>query len=259
MKILKIKGIINVEGMKFYDIEGGFGDHKKAMLVKEIASIHGRDLKEINRNINSNKKRFIDGVDILDLKNTEFEVLLNHHEIYSQNALNRSSNIYILSERGYSKLLKILEDDFAWEQYEKLVDGYFNMRNSITNPYNLSKELQAIFMLDEKTQKQDERITKLENTMTIDYNQQEILNNLAKKTVLKALGGKDAPAYKELSKKAFAGIWRDFKRIMEVNSYRNTAVKEFEKAFELIKEWKPNRELALMIRGANAQLIIDVK
>ncbi|WP_455822402.1 hypothetical protein [Clostridium butyricum] len=39
--------------------------------------------------------------------------------IYTQNALNVSKNIYLLSERGYSKLLKILEDDVAWEQYEK--------------------------------------------------------------------------------------------------------------------------------------------
>ena len=259
MNKLNIKGIINVDGMKFHDIEGGFGEEKKAMLAKEVAHIHGRDLKEINRIINFNKKRFIDGIDILDLKNTKFEVFLNHHEIYSQNALNRSSNIYILSERGYSKLLKILEDDFAWEQYEKLVYGYFNMRNVATNTYKLSKEIQAIFMLDEKTQKQDERISKLENTMTINYGQQQELHTLANRSVIKVLGGKDTPAYKELSKKAFATIWRDFKRVMNVSSYRNTAVKEFERAIAFLKEWKPNRELHLMIKGANSQLILDVE
>lgn len=55
---------------------------------------------------------------------------------FSKQAFNQSNNIYLLSERGYSKLLKILEDDFAWEQYDKLVDGYFNMREqAIKNPF----------------------------------------------------------------------------------------------------------------------------
>ena len=35
----------------------------------------------------------------------------------------------------------------------------------------LSKEMQALFMLDNRTQRQEERLTALENTMTVDYNQ----------------------------------------------------------------------------------------
>ena len=122
-ELIKINGTKEVNGMKFHEIEGGFGKNKKSMLAKEIAEIHGRELKEVNKLINNNRLRFKDNVDIVDLKGTEFEVILNNHEIYNQNSLNRSSNIYLLSERGYSKLLKILEDDFAWKQYDRLVDG----------------------------------------------------------------------------------------------------------------------------------------
>ena len=103
------------------------------------------------------------------------------------------------------------------------------------------------------------KVNKLENTMTIDYGQQQELHTLANRSVIKVLGGKDTPAYKELSKKTFSTIWRDFKRVMNVSSYRNTAVKEFERAVEIIKTWKPNRELHLMIKGANSQLILDVE
>lgn len=127
MKELQIKGLITVEGMKFHEIEGGFGEGKKSMLVKEIARIHGRPTGKINELINKNRKRFLDGIDVIDLKG-KFDILLKDNEIYTQNALNKSTNIYLLSERGYSKLLKILDDDFAWEQYDKLVDSYFNMR-----------------------------------------------------------------------------------------------------------------------------------
>ena len=129
---VKVNGLVNIYGMKFHDIEGGFGESKKSMLVKEIAYIHGRDTGKINELINKNRKRFLDGIDVLDLKGN-FDILLKDNGIYTQNAINRSENIYLLSERGYSKLLKILEDDFAWEQYDKLVDGYFQMREQVNS------------------------------------------------------------------------------------------------------------------------------
>lgn len=250
-QLIKINGIKEIEGMKFHDIEGGFGEGKKAMLVKEIANIHGRELKVINQAINKNKTRFKEGIDIVDLKGTGFAVNLIDSGIYTQNSINASSNIYLLSERGYAKLLKILEDDMAWEQYEKLVDGYFNMKTQFKH---ISKELQAIFMLDEKAQELDDRIVKLENNMTIDYAQQEELNTLAKKVVVKTLGGVDAPAYKELNKKAFSQFWKDYKTILQVNSYKNTSVKDFVFARKVMVDWKPSRELELMIKGANSQM-----
>ena len=131
-KLIKINGLKQIENMKFHDIEGGFGEGKKAMLVKEIANIHGRELKVINQNINNNISRFKKGIDIVDLKNGHFELPLQDLG-FSNRDISISKNIYLLSERGYAKLLKILEDDVAWEQYEKLVDGYFNMRAETKN------------------------------------------------------------------------------------------------------------------------------
>jgi hypothetical protein len=131
MKELTVKGLVTVEGMKFHEIEGGFGEGKKSMLAKEIAEIHNKKPYHINEAINNNRKRFVDMVDIIDLKGTEVAIDLVESEIYSKNAVNASKNIYLLSERGYAKLLKILDDDIAWEQYDKLVDGYFAMRKVI--------------------------------------------------------------------------------------------------------------------------------
>ena len=117
---------------------------------------------------------------------------------------------------------------------------------------DLSPELKAIFCIDKRTVEITNRIEKLENNMTIDYSQQEELRTLAVKKVVTVLGGKGAPAYRELNKKAFSSIWRDFKRVMDVNSYKNTSVKMFETARKIIIEWKPDRELELMIKGANS-------
>ena len=130
MNDLKVLGQEKVGNFEFTGIEGGFGEGKKSMLVKDIAEIHKRSSKVINQAINMNIKRFRAGVDILDLKASNFEVNLIDLG-FTQNAINRSNNIYLLSERGYSKLLKILEDDTAWEIYDQLVDNYFAMRQSI--------------------------------------------------------------------------------------------------------------------------------
>jgi anti-repressor protein len=90
--------------------------------------------------------------------------------------------------------------------------------------------------------------------MTIDYAQQEKLQRTGRIKIVEALGGKDAPAYKRLNKKAFSLFWNDYKRYMGVNSYKNTAVKDLVKANDFIDKWKPTEELELMIVGANAQM-----
>ena len=50
--------------MEFEGIEGGFGEGKRCMLVKDIARLHNQPLSEINRRINNNRDRFKDGVDL---------------------------------------------------------------------------------------------------------------------------------------------------------------------------------------------------
>ncbi|ABW19426.1 ORF6N domain-containing protein [Alkaliphilus oremlandii] len=157
MNDLILKGKFNLDDMEFCHIEGGFGRGKKSMLAKDIAQIHKKTIDEINRAVNRNRKRFKDNIDIIDLKDTNFVTHLMSNGIYTQNAMNRSNNIYLLSERGYAKLLKILEDDFAWEQYEKLVDGYFNMRELIEEKQVLAESI--------KTDKIDIHKEKLDKAM----------------------------------------------------------------------------------------------
>lgn len=131
MQELKLLGKEKVGKFEFTGIEGGFGEDKKSMLVRDIAMIHESTVKRINELINRNRKRFKDGIDIIDLLVDEnFKVVLNDLN-FSTKTISNSNNIYLLSERGYAKLLKILEDDKAWEIYDELVDNYFNMREAI--------------------------------------------------------------------------------------------------------------------------------
>ena len=127
MNDLKVLGTEKIGNFEFTGIESGFGENKRAMLVKDIALIHDRPVKAINQAIERQLNRFKNGIDILDLKVENFAVTLSDLG-FNQGQINASKHIYLLSERGYAKLLKILEDDKAWEIYDELVDNYFNMR-----------------------------------------------------------------------------------------------------------------------------------
>lgn len=154
MNELKVLGKEKVGAFEFTGIEGGFGEDKKAMLVKDIAVIHGKEVRQINQAINMNRKRFKDGIDVIDLKGNNFAINLMDSG-FTQNQINASNNIYLLSERGYAKLLKILEDDKAWEIYDELVDNYFNMRQTIKtdNKALVANKRLAIMEENAKTRK----------------------------------------------------------------------------------------------------------
>ena len=99
------------------------------MLVKDIAEFHDKKLFNVNNRIKENRNKFRNNTDIIDLKDhKKFLIRLTNNEILSQNSVNRSENIYIVSERGYAKLIKIFDDDLSWEMYDKLLDNYFDMR-----------------------------------------------------------------------------------------------------------------------------------
>lgn len=59
----------------------------------------------------------------------------------------------------------------------------------------LSKEMQALFLLDQRTVQQEQRITALESSMVVDYGQQQALKSAVNRVVMHALGGKDSRCY----------------------------------------------------------------
>ena len=72
---------------------------------------------------------------------------------------------------------------------------------SYRKPLTVAEQIQ---ILAQGTADHEERIEKLENTMTIDYGQQKYLGDLVSLVVIEALGGKKSNAYSEIGKKVFA-------------------------------------------------------
>ena len=118
----------------------------------------------------------------------------------------------------------------------------------------LSKEMRAILNCDERIVIIDDRVTNLENCMTIDYGEQVVLGHEVNKAVLDALGGKYSNAYNEIGKKVFAECNRDLKHYFHVNARNNVPKKRYYEAVEYIQKWKPCTNTQIQIRDCNAQV-----
>jgi len=103
----------------------------------------------------------------------------------------------------------------------------------------------------------EERLNRLENTMTIDYAQQESIRDLVSSVVIAHLGGKESNAYKEIGKKVFAECNRDIKTYFAVNARNNIPKLRFKESMEYVRNWHPCTNTVMMIRDCNAQMSIS--
>lgn len=103
----------------------------------------------------------------------------------------------------------------------------------------------------------EERLNRLENTMTIDYAQQESIRDLVSSVVIAHLGGKESNAYKEIGKKVFAECNRDIKTYFAVNARNNIPKLRFKESMEYVRNWHPCTNTVMCIRDCNAQMCIE--
>lgn len=244
MNELKNIGKQTIGQYEFTGIEGGFGEGKKAMLVKDIAEIHGRPVKAINQAIDRQIKRFKTEVDILDLKLNNFAVTLSDLG-FNQGQINASKHIYLLSERGYSKLLKILEDDKAWEVYEELVDNYFSMRSEQKRLPNTREAIQQLLLqgveeVNQRVDDMEERLSNVEENAKLDTGDYNVISKRVKKRVYEVaraygLNVKQSKLLSPLFKDINGGI----NRLAGVDARTQLRNKHYQLVMEFINDWEP--------------------
>lgn len=122
---------------------------------------------------------------------------------------------------------------------------------SYQKPMTVAEQIQ---LLAQGNQDHEERIGKLESTMTIDYGQQRYLGDLVSRVVIEVLGGKKSNAYDEIGKKVFAECNRDVKTYFDVNARGNIPKLRYQEAVEYIKVWQPCANTKMQIRDCNAQM-----
>lgn len=229
--------------------------NQRIILTKTLADQFGANEKNINDNFSNNKERFKEGKHYIKLEGQALKDFKNSLPDIIGEPLKFAPKLILWTDRGAARHAKILDTDEAWEVYEALEENYFNPKQKQLGPMDqLRLQYQVLEVHEQKIDDAIIRIGKIENNTTIDYSQQQELNELASKKVVAILGGKDTPAYRELAKKAFRSFWHDYKNKLSVNSYRNTLIKDFGLAKQTIINWNPNRELELMIKGCNSTI-----
>lgn len=113
--------------------------------------------------------------------------------------------------------------------------------------------------LYQRVESAENRISDLENTMTLDYGQQQILGETVNETVITTLGGNSTNAYKEIGRKVFAECNGDLKRYFKVNARANVPKKRFEEAVSYAEKWKPCTNMQMLIKQYNAQQTFDLE
>ena len=263
MSDLVIKGTQLLEGKEIKIIEDKFDETQKYMLASDIGNQHNVNLKNINELIKSNKKRFRN-LDLLDLKSfVSSETLLEYG--YSKQQIANSKNIFLLSERGYTKFVAMMgnSNEKKWEVMDKLIDGYFKMREIIKNSLNFEDEDYLIYQLQEQ-KKIKEQLNQINNRAL--KNEKEIDNlpllsidskevsNCVKRKAVELLGGKKSEAYKNVSKKVFSDMYKDLWRQFEVSSIAAIKRKDLEVVKNVITKYNLPYKLKEQIYKLNNQV-----
>lgn len=177
---IKVIGKEHIGNIEFTGIEGGFGENKKSILAKDVAQIHEQSVGNINRLINNNRKWFEDGIDVIDLLNAS-EAFRNFAHQLGLDKSNRTQHIYLLSERGYSLLVKFMDDEKATRVYKQLLDNYFNMREAIKNSNpSLVQQRRLSIMEDNAATRKANMMYKIAMATSSETARQSLLAHAAK-------------------------------------------------------------------------------
>ena len=238
-------------------------------MANELQIFNNPEFGEI-RTIEIDGEPWFVGKDIaaaLGYSNTK-DALANHVDADDKRVIQRSENatldipnrgMTIINESGmyaliFSSKLPSAKKFKRWVTSE--VFPAIRKTGTYTAP-EMSEELKAIIMIDQRTVQHEKRITALEDNMVIDYGQQRALTSRVNEVVVEALGGTSAPAYtdKKIRSRTYSECNRDIQRWFNVNSRNNIPRKRFEEAVEYIHGWKPSTNMSMSIRQANEQTI----
>jgi len=198
---------------------------------REVALMVGKEHKNLLRDIKG------------------YEVILQGSTLSSENffieskyfnARNQEQPLYLLTKKGCDMVANKMTGEKGILFTAQYVTDFEIMENKINPKTQLSKEFQALFILDERTTETIKRIDTLENDMPLFNVECKELQALVRKTGIKALGGYKTPAYKDNSirGKLYADIQRQIKREFNVIRYEGIKHSQLKIANEIIAGYR---------------------
>lgn len=225
-------------------------DNRRVLTTTQIAESYETENKVISNNFNRNKDRYKEGKHYVALTGESKREFLNLHQI--EDGSKNAQVLYLWTEKGAWLHAKSLNTDKAWDAYEMLVDNYYKViEQSNQDPVELALQTSLKNYQEIKSIKGD--VDLLKNSMRIDGTQEFALNSQGKAKVLEVLGGYESNAYKEIGKKVFIQLWRDFKNYFRLPRYSELPKSKFDDGVYFISKWRPSTAIEIEIEKCNKQ------
>lgn len=229
---------------------------QRVVTFKDIDMVHERPDGTARKRFNDNKKHFVEGEDYFVRKTDEAKTELN---------ITAPNGLVVMTESGYLMLVKSFTDDLAWEVQRKLVKSYFKAADTFEN---MSTELKAVIVVDQRVTKIEKRVDHLENDIPLYGSEADELSRKVKKRGVEVLGGKTSNAYsdRKLRSEVYTDIYNQIKRefgLYDSNgrftTYKALKRRYINDAHMVIENYIPPKYLAEKISDANAQIQIGEK
>ncbi|EQB3100468.1 ORF6N domain-containing protein [Clostridium botulinum] len=238
---------------------------QRVLTTEQLGEVYEVDSIRIQQGFNRNQDKFTEGKHYFKLEGAELKDFKTNY-LKDNPSMLRINCLYLWTERGANRHCKILDTDKAWEQFDNLEETYFRVNKlpSMTIEDILIENLQQ--MKDVKQQLNQINYTALEAKCTSEENKEKFeelplftvdskeLSKVANRVVVKFLGGKGTPAYKELKRKVYSDLYRQLWREFDVTSCAAIKRKDLEEAKKIISKYKLPRALANEIQTLNNQV-----
>ncbi|WP_241154532.1 ORF6C domain-containing protein [Streptococcus hyointestinalis] len=185
--------------------------------------------------------------------------------------LGGKQNLTIINESGlYSLILSSKLPQAKAFKHWVTNDVLPAIRNhgSYVVPSNMSLTTEDAFIQLFQTQKeikQEQQAMKndlvyLKDEQPVNPNINHDLTKERNKTIIRCMGGYDAPAYQDdkLRRKVFSQAMREFKDLFKVPRYDLLKKKDVERAYEYWGKWQPSTNLRIEIENANNQTTLEL-
>lgn len=120
-------------------------NNERVLTTKQLAEVYETKENNIVKNFSNNKNRFIEGKHYYLLKGDElkeFKNLVNDIHVVDK----RTPSLILWTEKGASRMCKILDTDKAWAQFDILEETYFNVKKNInklpSNDIDIADEIE---------------------------------------------------------------------------------------------------------------------
>lgn len=121
-------------------------NNERVLTTKQLAEVYETKENNITKNFSNNKNRFIEGKHYYLLKGDELKEFKRVVNDIHDPSIKFASVLILWTEKGASRMCKILDTDKAWDQFEVLEETYFNVKKNTnklpSNDINIADEIE---------------------------------------------------------------------------------------------------------------------